>query len=127
MGIYPTIPNNLSWAANNVEGPYKRGVLLGVVVGWGNLNGNVFLQEHTARSLTHAGIVSSNIYIKSERPGYKTGHAVVLAYLVLCQFLGTAFIRTVLARENKRRKTSERVELFEEAEGDQRPDFVYTL
>jgi len=39
VGIYPTIPNNLSWAANNVEGSYKRGVLLGIVCGWGNLNG----------------------------------------------------------------------------------------
>ena len=42
MGIYPTIPNNLSWAANNVEGSYKRGVLLGIVVGAGNINGECF-------------------------------------------------------------------------------------
>lgn len=65
--------------------------------------------------------------MKSEKPGYKTGHAVVLAYLVICQFFGTAFIRTMLARENKKRKAVDRAELFDEAEGDQRPDFVYTL
>ncbi|KAF1997984.1 MFS general substrate transporter, partial [Amniculicola lignicola CBS 123094] len=46
VGIYPTISNTISWAANNVEGVYKRGVTLGFVIGWGNLN----------------GVVSSNIY-----------------------------------------------------------------
>lgn len=33
MGIYPTIPNTLSWASNNIEGVYKRGVIIGIVVG----------------------------------------------------------------------------------------------
>ena len=40
MGIYPCISNTISWCANNVEGVYKRGVTLGFVIGWGNLNGN---------------------------------------------------------------------------------------
>jgi len=39
MGIYPCIPNTISWTANNVEGVYKRGIALGFVIGWGNLNG----------------------------------------------------------------------------------------
>lgn len=39
MGIYPCIPNTISWTANNVEGVYKRGISLGFVIGWGNLNG----------------------------------------------------------------------------------------
>lgn len=74
MGIYPCIANTISWTTNNVEGEiycsrmqlhskrplvtfinlltlyylgvYKRGITLGIVIGWGNLN----------------GIVSSNIY-----------------------------------------------------------------
>lgn len=46
MGIYPCVANTISWAANNVEGVYKRGVVIGCVIGWGNLN----------------GVVSSNIY-----------------------------------------------------------------
>jgi cyanate permease len=29
MGIYPCIANTISWASNNVEGVYKRGVTLG--------------------------------------------------------------------------------------------------
>ena len=49
MGIYPTIPNTLTWCSNNVEGVYKRGVIVGTVVGWGNLNGRFtppFPQNH---------------------------------------------------------------------------------
>lgn len=39
LGIYPCIANTISWCANNVEGVYKRGVTLGFVIGWGNING----------------------------------------------------------------------------------------
>src|ERR1700761_3990579 len=39
MGIYPCISNTITWTANNVEGVYKRGITLGFVIGWGNLNG----------------------------------------------------------------------------------------
>ena len=52
MGIYPCIPNTVSWASNNIEGVYKRGVALGIIIGWGNLN----------------GIVSSNIYRAQDKP-----------------------------------------------------------
>lgn len=57
-GIYPTIPNSLTWASNNCEGNVKRGLIVGMVVGWGNLN----------------GVVSSNIFIKSQSPRFPTGH-----------------------------------------------------
>jgi MFS family permease len=33
LGIYPCIANTISWASNNVEGVYKRGVTLGFVIG----------------------------------------------------------------------------------------------
>jgi nitrate/nitrite transporter NarK len=33
MGIYPCIANTISWTSNNVEGVYKRGVTLGIVIG----------------------------------------------------------------------------------------------
>lgn len=39
MGIYPCISNIITWTANNVEGVYKRGITLGFVISWGNLNG----------------------------------------------------------------------------------------
>lgn len=55
LGIYPCISNTISWMANNTEGVYKRGILLGFVIGWGNIN----------------GIVSANIYF--EKPKYIVG------------------------------------------------------
>lgn len=63
-GIYPCVANTITWSANNVEGLYKRGVTIGFVIGWGNLN----------------GVVSSNIYRAQDKPNYRLGHGVVLAY-----------------------------------------------
>ncbi|KAJ5032350.1 uncharacterized protein L3040_008956 [Drepanopeziza brunnea f. sp. 'multigermtubi'] len=115
MGIYPCIANTISWVANNTEGVYKRGVVLGFVIGWGNLN----------------GIVSSNIYQKSP---FVSGHATVMAYMIVCLLGGSALLRFLLARENKLRGAGRRdhwVEGMSEREaeklGDMRPDFRYTL
>ncbi|KAI2618362.1 MFS general substrate transporter [Hypoxylon sp. NC1633] len=116
LGIYPCISNTISWMANNIEGVYKRGVVLGFVIGWGNLN----------------GIVSSNIYFSS--PRYLEGHAVMVAYMALF-LLGGSVLMTVLLRiENKKRRDGKRDYLIEgktakeiEALGDNRPDFMYTV
>ena len=118
MGIYPCIANTISWASNNLEGVYKRGVTLGFVIGWGNLN----------------GVVSSNIYRTKDKPRFKLGHGVVLAYLTLFLFGGSIVTRILLAWENKKRKSGARdvwaegkseVEVHEM--GDERPDFIYRL
>ncbi|MCJ1286622.1 hypothetical protein MMC26_005968 [Xylographa opegraphella] len=53
LGIYPCVPNTISWSSNNIEGVYKRGVALGIIIGWGNIN----------------GVVSSNIYRAQDKPG----------------------------------------------------------
>ncbi|PPJ60577.1 hypothetical protein CBER1_08146 [Cercospora berteroae] len=118
MGIYPALPNNITWAANNTEGTYKRGVLIGIIVGMGNIN----------------GIVSCNIYMKSEKPRYRTGHAVIIAYVVICELVVASLTRAKLARENKRRKSGERDNMLDGmtadqiiVQGDKRPDFIYTL
>jgi hypothetical protein len=52
IGIYPSIANTITWVGNNVEGVYKRGVALGAVIAWGNLN----------------GVMSSNIYRGQDAP-----------------------------------------------------------
>jgi len=115
MGIYPCISNTISWIANNVEGVYKRGVVLGMVIGWGNLN----------------GIVSSNIF--QGEPG-KRGYIVLVVYLGVCLFGGSIAMRMLLSRENKlRRKGGRDYWLRGKTEediakmGDRRPDFLYTL
>lgn len=33
LGIYPTLPNTITWASNNTEGVFKRGIVLGMVIG----------------------------------------------------------------------------------------------
>ncbi|KAL2267383.1 hypothetical protein VTJ83DRAFT_4660 [Remersonia thermophila] len=115
MGIYPCISNTITWMANNVEGVYRRGIILGFVIGWGNLN----------------GIVSSNIYFSP--PRYIEGHAIVLAFLAVFLFGGSLLMTVLLRVENKRRKAGKRdywAEGKSEKElvqrGDMRPDFIYT-
>ena len=118
MGIYPTIPNTLTWASNNIEGVYKRGVIVGIVVGWGNLN----------------GVVSSNIYLPTQKPRYWTGHGTVLGYQIVCLLGGTLFIYFKLRAENAARRSGKRDNMHEGKSqeqiwvaGDNRPDFLYTL
>lgn len=97
---------------------YKRGIVLGFVIGWGNLN----------------GVVSSNIYQASDAPGYKTGHAIVLGWLIVFLFGGSVLLHLLLRRENKLRREGKRDDWVQglnaqqrEDLGDRRPDFVYTL
>ena len=118
LGIYPCIANTIVWTSNNTEGVYKRGVTLGFVIGWGNLN----------------GVVASNIYQVKDKPLYRKGHGVVLAYLTVFLFGGSLLQWFLLRKENAKRrmggrdywaegKNQSEVELL----GDNRPDFVYTL
>jgi hypothetical protein len=118
MGIYPCIANTISWTANNVEGVYKRGITLGFVIGWGNLN----------------GIVSSNIYRTKDAPRFKPGHGTVLGYEAVFLLGGSVLQYILLRRENAKRRRGERdywVEGKSQDEidklGDKRPDFIYTL
>jgi MFS family permease len=117
-GIYPTISNTLSWVNNNFEGSLKRAFVLGMVVGWGNLN----------------GVVSSNIYLDAEEPRYWTGHGVNLGYQVVCLLGGSIFMHIALRRSNANRRAGRMDEkwavMSEEQRwiaGDNRPDFMYTL
>ncbi|KAH8879027.1 MFS general substrate transporter [Thozetella sp. PMI_491] len=116
IGIYASIPVTIAWVANNIEGVYKRGIILGVMIGWGNIN----------------GIVSSNMWY--DAPRFIAGHATIIAYLSLCSLVGSIVFYLLLARENKARREGKRdiwVEGKNESQiellGDNRPDFIYTL
>jgi hypothetical protein len=116
IGIYATIPVIIAWIANNTEGVYKRGIVLGFVIGWGNLN----------------GIVSSNIFYSS--PRFIAGHATIIAYLAVCIFGGSVLMMILLSRENAKRRSGKRDYLIHNKDecqieklGDNRPDFIYTL
>ena len=93
-------------------------VVVGMVVGWGNLN----------------GVVSSNIYITDQKPRYWTGHGVVLAYQIIFLLGGSVFMHIALRRENSARRSGKRDRMLDglsEEEkwikGDNRPEFIYTL
>merc|ERR1712072_113825 len=93
MGIYPLISNTISWCSNNVEGQQKRAVVLGIVIGFGNLN----------------GIVSSNIYRNEDSPWFTLGHGLILMYIcigICCALLALAYLRL----ENKKREAGLRKE-----------------
>ena len=104
--------------ANPQAGAYKRGITLGIVIGWGNLN----------------GIVSSNIYRGTDAPHFYPGHATVLAYLTVF-LLGGSILQYILLRiENRKRLLGQRDHWIEGLDaqeinllGDRRPDFLYTL
>ena len=117
-GIYPTVSNTLAWVVNNTEGSLKRAVVIGMVVGWGNIN----------------GVVSSNIYLVQEKPRYWTGHGVVLGYQVVALLGGSLFMHVALGRENSRRRAGKADAAWEampdeerEFMGDKRPGFHYVL
>jgi hypothetical protein len=99
-------------------GTYKRGITLGLMVGWGNLN----------------GVISSNIYNSKGAPRFYVGHGTVLAYQLVFQLGGSIIQYVLLRRENRKRRRGERDHLVEGFDsgvirmlGDRRPDFVYTL
>ena len=65
MGIYFYILIAISWLTNNTKGIYKRGVAVGIAVGWNNIQ----------------GCVINNIYCSVDAPRFILGHAVMLGYL----------------------------------------------
>src|SRR5579859_3150281 len=75
FGIYPCISNTITWVGNNCDGVYRRGITLGFVIAWGNMNGGTVLSYATYY------IVSSNIYRQQDAPKYRLGHWIVFGYL----------------------------------------------
>ncbi|KAI0321126.1 MFS general substrate transporter [Amylostereum chailletii] len=94
-GIYPIIPNSVAWVSGNVEGSYKRGAVLGMAIGFGNLN----------------GAVTSNVYRSQDKPWYSLGHGIVLTYIGLGLLCSIALM-VVLRRENAARERGDRDEVI---------------
>ncbi|KII93819.1 hypothetical protein PLICRDRAFT_101571 [Plicaturopsis crispa FD-325 SS-3] len=93
--IYPTIPNSVAWVASNVEGSYKRSVTLAMAIGFGNLN----------------GAVTSNVYRAVDKPWYRLGHGIVLAYIAIGWLCSLLFL-VLLKRENARKARGDRDEVI---------------
>lgn len=118
-GMYPLIPVIVAWGANNCGGSLKKSVASAIIVSVGNLG----------------GIVSSFIYPKEDAPLYRKGHAVCLAYCVIC--VATALVLWIYcATTNKKRaaRNAARTQDWTEDEkrqledrGDHNDWFVYTI
>ena len=67
LGVFPTIPCSISWVGNNMGGELKRGVVIALVIGIGNLG----------------GVCSSYIYQTKDAPRFFVGHGTVLGSLAV--------------------------------------------
>ncbi|KAN0091268.1 Major facilitator superfamily domain containing protein [Tylopilus felleus] len=114
-GVYPTIAVAITWASSNAGGDLKRGVVIAMVNGMGNLG----------------GICSSFVYI--DPPRFHIGHGTIMGWLsfsiLLSVFAMWDYNRINKQKEEQCRKegiTEERRGEFRNI-GDQSPLFRYTL
>lgn len=102
VGVYPTIAVDLAWTSSNAGGDTKRGVVLAMVIGIGNLG----------------GICSSFVYL--DPPRFHTGHGTIVGFLTLSILL-SLFAMWDYNRINKQRESLCREKGITD---DQRDEFV---
>jgi sugar phosphate permease len=115
VGVFPTIAVDLAWAGSNAGGDMKRGVVLAMVIGLGNLG----------------GICSSFVYL--DPPQFHIGHGVIMGWLTLSILL-SCFAMWDYKRINKRKEelcrergiTDDHRDEFRDM-GDESPLFRYTI
>jgi len=115
VGVFPPIAVNLAWASSNAGGDIKRGVVIAMVIGLGNLG----------------GICSSFIYL--DPPRFHVGHGTIMGWLSLTILL-SAFAMWDYNRINKQKEelcrehgiTEDQRDEFRDM-GDESPLYRYTL
>ncbi len=116
LGGFISMPISLGWLANNLSGNWKRAIAVGAAVTIGNCN----------------GLISSNIFITSESPGYRSGYSTAMS-LMLFGGLCATILEVLMWQENKDRaagKQDYKLNLpKEDVEnmGDYHPSFRFTL
>ncbi|KAJ6476017.1 major facilitator superfamily domain-containing protein [Mycena vitilis] len=115
VGVYPTIAVDLAWAGSIAGGDVRRGVVIAMVIGLGNLG----------------GICSSFIYITP--PFFHIGHGTIMGWLSLSIIL-SCFAMWDYKRINKKRDehcAREGIDASRRAEfrdmGSESPLFRYTI
>ncbi|TPX16106.1 uncharacterized protein E0L32_004101 [Thyridium curvatum] len=101
-GLYVAVGIPISWMPNNLPSHYKRAAGQGTSMTLGNC----------------AGIFSSFIYRTQDKPEYKLGHGLTMAFVFCsgCLFAATCYF---LRRENKKRDRGERDYVLEGKTPDQ--------
>ncbi|KAG9316742.1 MFS general substrate transporter [Chiua virens] len=115
VGVFPTIAVDLAWAGANAGGDVKRGVVIAMVIGLGNLG----------------GICSSFVYL--DPPRFHVGHGAIMGWLSLSIIL-SIFAMWDYNRINRRKEAlcrergiiEDRMDEFRDM-GDDSPLFRYTL
>ena len=98
-GVFPSGPVLLAWAGGNTGGNMKRGIVLALVIGLGNLGACVYHLTKVAgvvvltTGILHLRICASFIYYQP--PRFHTGHGIVMGCL------GTRYAQTRYLREEK--------------------------
>lgn len=117
IGIYPAIPLNIVWNANNLSGSYKRAVGIAFQIGCAN----------------YSGAFVSNFYRPQDAPGYRFGHSLVLMFIGIGAIFLTALIVGYTV-SNKKKRTSLAAGKYEGVTdeeflqmGDKSPLFMYRL
>ncbi|KAF8647029.1 hypothetical protein AX16_006866 [Volvariella volvacea WC 439] len=115
LGVCPCIPVGVAWAGSMAGGDVRRGVVLGMVIGIGNLG----------------GICSSFIYFGP--PRFFVGHATMMAFLSLA-IVSSCFAMWDYNRLNKKKEAQcqrEGIDASQKYEfanmGSESPLFRYTL
>lgn len=85
-GFFPNVPMGAAWQGNNVGGSLKRGVALGMHVGFGNLG----------------GVVSSFVFLSKDSPQFVQGLSILIGLNVMAIVL-SLFMTFYYRRENARR------------------------
>ncbi|KIJ13101.1 hypothetical protein PAXINDRAFT_100907 [Paxillus involutus ATCC 200175] len=114
-GVFPTIAVHLAWAGSNAGGDLKRGVVIAMVIGLGNLG----------------GICSSFIYL--DPPRFHIGHGTIMGWLTLSILL-SCFAMWDYRRINEEKEelcleggiTEDHSDKFRDM-GDGSPLFRYTI
>ncbi|SJL13922.1 related to allantoate permease [Armillaria ostoyae] len=116
-GVFPTVPLMLVWGSGNAGSSLKKGVIIGLQSGVGNLG----------------GICSSFIYRTQDTPRFHLGHGIALGFLCMA-FVVSAFTVCLYRRLNQAKEalcTKESIQGDRKAEfanlGADSPLFRYTL
>jgi hypothetical protein len=116
-GIYPSVPQGIAWAGNNIGGSVKRAIGIAMFVMFSNL----------------AAMTSGFVYLPKFAPGYRTGHSVLLGSTAMSVVLAL-FMTVYFGRENTRREAIKPAALYTDEEkvkeremGDDASFYRYTV
>lgn len=115
LGMQPCFICFITWISVNVSGPYKRAIVMAIVIGLGNMG----------------GAIASNVYRAPDAPAFKQGHSICLSmvaagmFIVILMYLGYRYvnktkIKKVMSGECDHLSGAELARM-----GDRSPFFIY--